>query len=191
MCDFGFARRVHTPQSLTHRVGTPPYVAPEILKNIPHDQRVDLWSIGITAHILLVGYAPFHHENREELCQQIKRGEWTFLSSDWKGISPEAKELIQGLLQPDPVERWSADQALQSKWMTQNDATLSSRPLQAFHKRTSPLKQVANQTLQWIARRHEGFASQPITSPLHAKEIITASDGSKIQEDSIGNIEVF
>ena len=36
--DFGFARRVHTPQSLTTRCGTPTYVSPEILKNVPHDQ---------------------------------------------------------------------------------------------------------------------------------------------------------
>lgn len=43
LCDFGFARRVHTPQSITHRVGTPTYVAPEVLKNIPHDERVDMW----------------------------------------------------------------------------------------------------------------------------------------------------
>lgn len=38
VADFGFAKRVHTPQSLTTRCGTPTYVAPEILKNVPHDQ---------------------------------------------------------------------------------------------------------------------------------------------------------
>ena len=60
VCDFGFARRVHTPESLTSRVGTPTYVAPEILKNVPHDHRVDLWSIGVVVYIILVGYPVSH-----------------------------------------------------------------------------------------------------------------------------------
>ena len=46
IADFGFAKRVHAPKSLRTRLGTPTYVAPEILLECPYDERVDLWSIG-------------------------------------------------------------------------------------------------------------------------------------------------
>lgn len=38
-----------------HRCGTPTYVAPEVLKNHPHDEMVDMWSVGIIIYVLLVG----------------------------------------------------------------------------------------------------------------------------------------
>jgi len=59
IADFGFARRVHSPLSLTTRCGTPTYVAPEILKNHPHDESADMWSVGVILYVLLIGYPPF------------------------------------------------------------------------------------------------------------------------------------
>jgi serine/threonine protein kinase len=117
--DFGFAKRVHTLESLTTRVGTPTYVAPEILKNIPHDHRVDLWSVGIVVFVLLVGYPPFMEENQNVLFQKIRNGEWTFLTEDWKHISDDAKDLIKGLLVVDPKERMNVEEALRHPWITQ------------------------------------------------------------------------
>lgn len=117
--DFGFAKRVHTLESLTTRVGTPTYVAPEVLKNIPHDHRVDLWSVGIVIFVLLVGYPPFMEENQNVLFQKIRNGEWSFLPEDWKHISDDAKDLIKGLLVVDPKERMNVDEALRHPWITQ------------------------------------------------------------------------
>ena len=66
----------------------------------------------MTSFVLLVGYSPFEHENREMVCQQIKAGAWSFYEPDWRKISREAQDLIEGLLQVDPVERLSASEAL-------------------------------------------------------------------------------
>lgn len=116
--DFGFARRTHnTPYSLTSRCGTPTFVAPEILKNIPHDQRADLWSVGVVVYLLLVGYPPFMKDTQSELFQQIRCCDWKFRSEDWENISDDAKELIQNLLVADPEQRWTADQALACAWI--------------------------------------------------------------------------
>ena len=93
-------------------------MAPEILKNIPHDQSADLWSIGVVVYILLVGYPPFMKDTQAELFQQIRTGAWDFLDEDWENISPEAKELVQNLLQVDPAQRWTVDQALKSTWIS-------------------------------------------------------------------------
>lgn len=126
LCDFGFARRVHTPNSITHRVGTPTYVAPEVLKNIPHDERVDMWSLGVTIFVLLVGYAPFMEDDQLKLFSKIKRGEWRFHKPDWENISEDAKDLIRSLLVIDPVERLTVDEALRSPWIRRYNDSLSS-----------------------------------------------------------------
>lgn len=114
---FRFAKRVHTPQSLTHRVGTPIYVSPEVLKNIPHDERVDLWSIGIVTYILLVGYPPFMEDSQALLFKKIRTGQFCFYDYDWQDISKQAQEFIKNLLSVDPVERWSVTTALKSEWL--------------------------------------------------------------------------
>ena len=150
VADFGFARRVHTPESLTSRVGTPSYVAPEVgyrgvyrserflhltyraflvwiqvLKNLPHDQRVDLWSVGVVIFVLLVGYPPFVDKHHTSLFEKIRNGDWIFCEEDWRNISNDAKELISGLLVVDPVDRWSIDDCLRSAWIKEDERNLS------------------------------------------------------------------
>lgn len=179
LCDFGFAQRVHTPESLTQCIGSPPYVAPEILKNIPHDERVDLWSVGITSFVLLVGYSPFTQDSREMVCQQIKAGNWSFYRPDWKGISPDAKDLIEGLLQVDPIERMSAAEALQSPWILQSENDLSVRDLtESLIRLKTRRKDLRSRALTWITNKagklmhKQGFAGKPIDAPTQVNEIV-------------------
>jgi len=121
IADFGFARRVHTPLSLLSGCGTPTYVAPEILKFHPHDQSVDMWSIGVILFILLVGYPPFMEERQRDLFCKIRLGEFEFKSKGWEGISQQAKDLISSLLVVDPGSRLSAKKALEHDWFCNMD----------------------------------------------------------------------
>lgn len=130
IADFGFSRRVHTPRSLTSRCGTPSYVSPEILKNIPHDQSCDMWSVGVILFVLLCGYTPFLEETQERMFDRIKQADVRFEPpEDWDFVSNEAKELILKLLVVEPDARLTAGEALRSKWILQDDAWLSSRDL--------------------------------------------------------------
>ena len=152
VADFGFARRVHTPNSLTSRCGSPTFVAPEILKNIPHDQSADLWSVGVIIYLLLVGYPPFMKETQAELFQQIRTCDWKFYQEDWENISPDSRELIENLLVVDPEQRWTASKALECSWLQDGtiednevDLTASIKSLQ---DRRARLRQFSS-PVQW------------------------------------------
>eukprot|EP00588_Corethron_pennatum_P035640 CAMPEP_0194345608 /NCGR_PEP_ID=MMETSP0171-20130528/104954_1 /TAXON_ID=218684 /ORGANISM="Corethron pennatum, Strain L29A3" /LENGTH=727 /DNA_ID=CAMNT_0039112619 /DNA_START=587 /DNA_END=2770 /DNA_ORIENTATION=- len=116
--DFGFAKRVHAPKSLTTQCGTPGYVAPEILKGMPYDEKADMWSVGVILYILLSGYPPFIEENQKQLFRKIKAGSYKFHKEYWRDISLEAKNFISSLLTVNPDERLSATEALQNAWIT-------------------------------------------------------------------------
>mmetsp|Transcript_35370 Transcript_35370/g.42223 ORF Transcript_35370/g.42223 Transcript_35370/m.42223 type:complete len:702 (+) Transcript_35370:14-2119(+) len=121
VADFGFARRVHAPLSLTTRCGTPTYVAPEILKNHPHDESADMWSVGVIIYVLLVGYPPFMEDKQRELFRKIRQGEYKFHSEDWGGISEQARDMIRSLIVVDPAHRSTAKKALQHEWICDMD----------------------------------------------------------------------
>lgn len=178
LTDFGFARRTHnTPYSLTSRCGTPTFVAPEILKNIPHDERSDLWSVGVIVYLLLVGYPPFMKETQAELFQQIRSCDWKFQSNDWENISEEAKDLISHLLVADPEQRWTAEQALKSAWIEQDpeEGTADSlnpvdlmRSIEALRERRERLRQFATPVL-W---RDDQDDHQPVHAAIKIQEPI-------------------
>lgn len=123
IADFGFARRVTKPNSLTTLCGTAQYIAPEVLTSEGYDQRADMWSAGVIVYILLGGYAPFEG-SIEELASVIQRGAYTFHDEYWKYTSTSAKDLISSCLQVNPHLRYTAEEALESDWMTAEAETL-------------------------------------------------------------------
>lgn len=128
IADFGFAVRV-TGNTVVSQCGTPGYIAPEILQNIPYGKAVDMWSFGVILYILLGGYPPFHDDNQRALFRKIVKAEYQFHPDYWNTVSDEAKDLIRGLLTVDMTKRLTVDQALNHPWLKQSDATLASRNL--------------------------------------------------------------
>jgi len=100
---------------MTTRVGTPYYIAPEVLKK-SYDKACDLWSIGVITYILLCGYPPFYGNTDQEIFASVAKGVFDFPSPDWDSISDEAKDLICLLLKLNPNERPTASQALEHPW---------------------------------------------------------------------------
>jgi len=160
VADFGFAKRVHVPNSLMTRCGTPTYVAPEVLKNHPHDEMVDMWSVGIIIYVLLVGYPPFMEENQRQLFRKIRMGEYEFFQEDWADISEPAKDLISKLLVVDPSRRIKAQAALQHEWICKvDDDDLSARSLSSsLDSLRSSLKSIQTEegyTAEWLIEGRE------------------------------------
>lgn len=116
--DFGLAKKKNTTQNLQTACGTPSYVAPEILSKQSYTAAVDLWSLGVILYILLCGFPPFHAEATADLYELIKAGRYSFPEEYWGNISPEAKDLVRGLLTVDPTKRYTSDQVLAHPWVS-------------------------------------------------------------------------
>jgi tRNA A-37 threonylcarbamoyl transferase component Bud32 len=123
--DFGLARQFNKSQDVSMRtvVGTPYYIAPEVLRK-DYDESCDLWSVGIIAYILLCGYPPFNGADNSAVYAAVRRGTYYFPSSDWKHVSYEARDFIRRLLQVNVSKRMTIDQALRHPWMVRHTASM-------------------------------------------------------------------
>ena len=129
IADFGFAIRGAQKSALTTQLGTPGYVAPEILQNQPYDKSVDMWSIGVITYILLGGYPPFHDDNQKALFKKIKKGEFEFHDEYWDCVSAEAKDFISKLIKVNPKERLTCDHAYEHPWLNVDSKELAGNDL--------------------------------------------------------------
>lgn len=98
-------------------VGTPYYVAPEVLKG-KYNYKCDVWSAGVIMFILLCGYPPFEGDNNKEIFMRVMKGQFSFDPEDWSCISSEAKDLIKMMLTYDQQKRCTIDEALKHPWFT-------------------------------------------------------------------------
>jgi len=114
--DFGLSRFYNPNKKMCQRLGTPYYIAPEVLKK-KYDEKCDIWSIGVILHVLLCGAPPFQGRTDEQIFEAISLGFVSFSSAEWKSISNEAKIFIKKLLVVNPDNRYSARQALEDPWI--------------------------------------------------------------------------
>lgn len=115
--DFGLAREEDAKKGMSTRVGTPLYIAPELLeKGKSYTKECDLWSIGIILYIILCGYPPFYGSGNPEIFAAVKRANLQFHSPQWDDITDLAKDLIRRLLTRNPSERICAEEAQRHPW---------------------------------------------------------------------------
>jgi len=133
VCDFGLSAQI--PRSavdwgdkdavkgyrgLSDKWGTPQYFAPEMLQKA-YGPQVDMWALGVVLFQLLVGRLPFNAASNSELFRQIERSHdhlrRLFEMPEWRSVSPHAKDLVVKLLEPDPLKRLNADEALDHEWV--------------------------------------------------------------------------
>jgi len=118
--DFGLSRHDSSVGIMKTKVGTPYYVAPEVLRR-EYTKSCDIWSIGVITYILLCGYPPFYGDSDNQIFDQVRTGLFTFPSPDWDDISDCAKDFIRSLLRMEPSRRLTARQALAHTWITRNN----------------------------------------------------------------------
>lgn len=104
-------------EHMSTKVGTPYYIAPEVLSR-KYDKECDLWSVGVVTYVLLCGYPPFYGDTDAEIFASVKKGEFDFPSPDWDDISLQAKNFIRACLRIDASKRPTAREALEHPWFT-------------------------------------------------------------------------
>ncbi|KAJ8533912.1 hypothetical protein K7X08_007236 [Anisodus acutangulus] len=137
--DFGLSIFFKPGEKFSEIVGSPYYMAPEVLKR-NYGPEIDIWSAGVILYILLCGVPPFWAESEQGVAQAILRGAIDFKREPWPSISDSAKNLVRQMLEPDPKLRLTAKQVLEHSWL-QNAKKAPNVPLGDMVK--SRLKQFA------------------------------------------------
>ncbi|KAL1527882.1 hypothetical protein AB1Y20_009258 [Prymnesium parvum] len=102
LCDFGFARAMSNQTTvLTSIKGTPLYMSPELVQELPYDHKSDLWSLGVILYELFVGQPPFYTNNIYSLINMILKDPVVYPPT----MSVAFKSFLKGLLTKDPKRR--------------------------------------------------------------------------------------
>ncbi|KAJ3158724.1 Serine/threonine-protein kinase 25 [Geranomyces michiganensis] len=115
LCDFGVAGQI--TMSVLRRnsfVGTPYWMAPEIIKRAQYDYKADIWSLGITIIELATGNPPFADQDPRKAIFLIPRTRPARLEGKF---SAALKEFLALCLKEEPEERPSADELLRTKFI--------------------------------------------------------------------------
>lgn len=117
--DFGLSVFFKPGQVFTELVGSPYYVAPEVLHK-RYGPEADVWSAGVILYVLLSGVPPFWAETQQGIFDAVLKGHIDFDSDPWPKISESAKNLIRKMLCPCPSERLKAHEVLRHPWICEN-----------------------------------------------------------------------
>ena len=113
--DFGLSRKYAKDEKMHSVLGTPYYVAPEVLKG-NYTEKCDVWSIGAMTYLLLCGQYPFNGSSDKEIFDNILYSNVKFTSSMWNKVSNNAKSFVKLCLEKNPNKRPSAIKALDHPW---------------------------------------------------------------------------
>ncbi|XP_047197625.1 serine/threonine-protein kinase D1 isoform X1 [Hippoglossus stenolepis] len=129
LCDFGFARIIGEKSFRRSVVGTPAYLAPEVLRNKGYNRSLDMWSVGVIIYVSLSGTFPFNED--EDINDQIQNAAFMYPPHPWKKISQEVIDLINNLLQVKMRKRYSVDKTLSHPWLQDYQMWLDLRNLES------------------------------------------------------------
>ncbi|KAK4788111.1 hypothetical protein SAY86_019430 [Trapa natans] len=117
--DFGLSVFFKPGQIFTDVVGSPYYVAPEVLQR-HYGPEADVWTAGVILYILLSGVPPFWAETQQGIFDAVLKGYIDFDSDPWPLISDSAKDLIRKMLCSRTADRLTAHQVLCHPWICEN-----------------------------------------------------------------------
>ena len=117
--DFGISKSLdNTLEKARTVIGTPYYVSPEIIQNIPYSYKSDIWSLGVLLYEMVSLKMPFDAPNLPILALKIQKGEYEKLKNIW---SEDLRNLIYSMLLTNPDKRPNLEDILSKFYCFFND----------------------------------------------------------------------
>nr|CAD1819657.1 unnamed protein product [Ananas comosus var. bracteatus] len=177
--DFGLSIFFKPGETLTDVVGSPYYVAPEVLRK-HYGPEADVWSAGVIIYILLSGVPPFWDETEQGIFEQVLKGELDFSSEPWPSISESAKDLVRRMLVRDLRKRLTAHEVLCHPWVCV-DGVAPDKPLDSAVltrlKQFSAMNKLKKMALKVIA---ESLSEEEIAGLKEMFKMIDADNSGQI-----------
>ncbi|KAF3500711.1 hypothetical protein F2Q69_00045206 [Brassica cretica] len=123
ICDFGYSKSSILHSRPKSTVGTPAYIAPEVLSRREYDgKHADVWSCGVTLYVMLVGAYPFEDpndpKNFRKTIQRIMAIQYKI--PDYVHISQECKHLLSRIFVTNPAKRITLKEIKNHPWYLKN-----------------------------------------------------------------------
>jgi calcium-dependent protein kinase len=166
VADFGLAVNISSGQPMQSVVGTPNYLAPEIIRE-NYGVEVDNWSLGVILFVTLSGKTPFSGSTQEETFKQIMKGSVNLSTPEWRSISADAKDLVKRLLNVDAKRRMTAAEALSHRWFQTNVDLLAMEHDMQFAERLlafRPANLFKLEGLKLLVKQVPSNSIQPLTN---------------------------
>lgn len=125
ICDFGYSKHEKFQSAPGSRVGTPAYLAPEVIlttKGKTYDGKIaDVWSCGVMLYVMLVGAYPFERPEDKHDNQKLQKMIQRILHVDYHipshiKLSDDCRDLLGKILVPDPLKRITIDGIYNHRW---------------------------------------------------------------------------
>jgi death-associated protein kinase len=128
LIDFGLSRKLKDGDVVKEMLGTPEFVAPEVINYDPLCTATDMWSIGVITYILLSGCSPFLGDDKQDTFVNVTSVAYSLDNQLFSDTSELAKDFINNLLVRDPKKRFTVEECLSHSWINpQEDAQQISR----------------------------------------------------------------
>lgn len=186
LCDFGYSKNAATQSAPRSLVGTPAYLAPEVIGSIKgksySGEAADVWSSGVMLYVMLVGHYPFERMDDKqkpknaltEMYKRIQVADYHLPSQ--LQLSDGCKDLLRQILQPDPRLRTTIRQIFQHPWFLQSlpagVLSMNDQPDPAPEGLQSEesIRQIVREARGTAAQQQQQQQSQatPGTAPVHS-----------------------
>lgn len=119
LADWGFAAK-SSENGYETTCGSPLFVAPEIINEVPYNYKCDIWSLGVLCFLMVSGgVRPFLGKSTDEYIANVLKGDYKFRPKSVWAESPECMEFIKRCLVLDPSKRATYEELLNMRWFKQ------------------------------------------------------------------------
>ncbi|XP_032951653.1 obscurin isoform X4 [Rhinolophus ferrumequinum] len=116
ICDFGFAQHITLAEPQYSKYGSPEFVSPEVIEQMPVSEASDIWAMGVVSYLSLTCSSPFAGESDRATLLNVLEGRVSWSSPMAMHLSHDAQDFIMAALQRAPGARPSAAQCLAHPW---------------------------------------------------------------------------